>query len=147
MYICLCCHFVIVCDLCEGISVYVLFVYKCIAIGDPVIIKGKASIRLSRWSVSHLPRRTCLKAGPSVNAILFCVCTVMWFIVRGDCSLCWYLWKCLSLIFKLSFHKSSLSLTTDTVTKNRYIFKLPKTSYNLTLYGCISYSSCTITNT
>jgi hypothetical protein len=35
-------------------------------------------------------------------------------------------WLSLSSIFKLSIHKSSLSLTTDTVTKNRYIFKLPK---------------------
>ena len=95
---------VIVCDLfeCKGICTsffFILFVYICVVIGDPIITDEV-------WNPIHqfnpvtfmcLSQARTLISTDIICHGLFCA---QWVDVRGDCLLCWYWWNCWPSLFK-----------------------------------------------
>ena len=75
-------------------------------VGDTVIQRG--GLRSPFHGLTPVYYCACPKPEPwfptsYVVILLYCV---LWAKLRGDCSFCWYWWKCWPSLFKLSFHKS-----------------------------------------
>ena len=77
---------------------FLLFIYICIAVGDPVM-KREVDIPLTGFS-----RHICV---PVPNQNLDCRHHMSWSLLysvssvkmRGDCSCCWHWWICLNFLF------------------------------------------------
>jgi hypothetical protein len=78
---------------------FILFVYICVVIGDPII-------RDEVWNSIHqfnpvtfmcLSQARTLISTDIICHGLFCA---QWVDVRGDCLLCWYWWNCWPSLFK-----------------------------------------------
>ena len=81
---------------------FLLFVYICFAIGDPVIKRGGK--RPINWF--NLGTYLCLSQARTWISNIVChgLFCVQWVKMRGDCSFRWYWWNCWPSLSNLSVH-------------------------------------------
>ena len=124
----------------KSVQVFLLFVYICIAVGDPVSSyqEGRIWDPIIRFNPATF---LCLyQARTWISKVIchgpfFCV---QWVKVRCDCSSCWYWWNCRP--YKLAFH-NNLFWADNFLTKNWVLWMSLHTITKKNIYNAIKFVS------